>query len=99
MASMEPAQAVRPTGTAAAAITCMCAAPRLFAVEVTASITGTSDEYWYERLRDGRFPGKRLGRSWRVPADFVHGFLAAPTGASLEDFAAAWMAERNEGAA
>lgn len=88
---MEPVQADRPTETAT--LTCVCAAPRLMKIEMAASMTDVSDEWWYERLRDGRFPGKRLGRGWRVPADFVRGFLAAPNGTDLEDYAADWMAE------
>lgn len=65
----------------------------LVSVETVAALLDVSSDYLQVGLREGRFPGKRIGRLWRMPTDFVRGFLAAPAGAQFEEFAAEWMAE------
>lgn len=58
-----------------------------------------SDEYLYRGLRNGKFPGKRAGRGWRIDRDFIFGFLDSPNGTCFEDYAAQWMARESQAVA
>jgi excisionase family DNA binding protein len=75
--------------------------PRFMPVKEAAKTLGFSVEKIYRACRDGLIPGFKFGRGYRVRRDFVNDFDAATSSGcgDLEAFAAAWMAERNEGAA
>lgn len=80
-------------------ITCVCSTEALLYVADAAATLKVSRSYLYGGLREGRFPGKRFGRCWRISTDFVRGFLVAPNGTDLESFAAKWMAREAEAVA
>lgn len=66
-------------------------------------ILGTSKEYIYAGLREGRFPGVKFGRSWGIPRAFIRGFVADVVElgltTSFEEYAARWIAQAQEGVA
>lgn len=75
--------------------------PGFMPVKEAATVLGIGVEKIYRACRDGVIPGFKFGRAQRVRCDFVLDFHAATSVGfgDLEEFAAAWMAERNEGAA
>lgn len=95
---MQPMEATRPS-VAIDAIKCRCRIKPLMSIETVAELMDVSDDYLTLGLREGRFPGKRLGRLWRMPTDFVRGFIAAPPGTQFEDYAADWMAREAQAVA
>lgn len=77
--------------------TCRCRVQQVVPVPDLVVTFGQSKEYFYEGLREGRFPGVKFGRSWAFPRDFVDGFIADVVELGLpisfEDYAAHWMAK------
>lgn len=91
MASVETIPTVESAETAA----CMCATDVTMSVPEAAKVLRRSREYLYAGLRQGRFPGSRLGRAYLMPRAFVQGFvrdvLSVGLPISFEEYAAAWL--------
>lgn len=85
--------------TAIDTVTCACGVQPLMSVAEASAVISASKSYLYEGLREGRFPGLRLGDGYRMRADFVHGFVRAPAGTKFEDYAAEWMAREAQAVA
>lgn len=90
---------------------CKCATDALAPVAEVAPVTVAevvamlrcSREYLYAGLRERRFPGTQVGRSWKMPGAFVQGFVRDVLNVggqmSFEDYAAEWRAKNEEKAA
>lgn len=78
---------------------CKCATDTPMSVPEAAPLLRCSREYLYSGLRDGRFPGTQVGRSWKIPGAFVQGFLRDVLNVggrvSFEDYAADWRAKNS----
>ena len=78
----------------------MCATDVTMSVPEAAKALRRSREYLYSGLREGRFPGSKLGRTYLMPRAFVRGFvrdvLSVGRPVSFEDYAAAWLAAHTE---
>lgn len=75
---------------------------RLLSVTETALTLGLSKMTVTRKLKAGSWPSSRCGRKHLIPRAFVDGLVKAIESGrarTFEDFASAWMAERNEGAA
>lgn len=84
---------------AAQATVCTCATDTLMLVPEAAKLLRCSREFVYARLRQGRFPGTQIGRSWKMPSAFVHGYirdvLSVGRSVTLDDYATAWRAKHS----
>lgn len=75
----------------------MSAADVSMTVSEAAKKLRRSPEYLRCGLREGRFPGSRLGRTYLMPSAFIQGFvrdvLSVGRPISFEDYAAEWRAK------
>lgn len=98
MVGMETVEGTQPFETAQ----CVCVGRPWMPVQEAAAIIGRSKEFLYAGLREGRFPGVKLGRSRGILSAFVLGFRAemqAGRPVDLDEYARAWFAKASEGAA
>ena len=62
--------------------------PILMSVERAASLLGVSKRWYMQQLRDGKVPGRKVGRNWKLTRADIDGALAVmyrgpgPAGAS-----------------
>lgn len=96
MGTMSTARTAHRPDTAETA-ECLCIQDVAISVPDVAALLNCSPEYLYAGLRSSRFPGAQVGRSWKMPRAFVHGFvrdvLSVGRPVRFEDYAAAWLAK------
>lgn len=102
---MQSAETASRLKTVRTAPTCVCVTEQQLFLTIpdVALVLGTSREYLYEGIREGRFPRVNVGRSLRLPRSLIQGFVTEVIelglSISLEDYAASWMAERAQAVA